>query len=291
MFQVNNTVNDGLLEGLKEIPKIINFSWKDKDIKNNKHPVIQNGLKRMIKLNPGWKVIISDDSDIEKYLKKNLSKKDYTDIKDKHVVEKTDLWRLIKLYNEGGVYHDLDRYCNIPMKKIITKNVKFVLPTHEDFGFTHCFMATAPKNPIFSKAIKDNIAERKKLRNKKIENKILILGAITWSKTVFNTLFNFKGFSHKKTSNGLNWAMMDDDIRQPLHDCEFTSTIKERPWCFTATFCLSADKGLYPPGDFDLKEEIVKQDNEEFISFDQEQLFYEYRTDFYNNFNVKHWSQ
>lgn len=100
MFQVNNTVNDGLLEGLKEIPKIINFSWKDKDIKNNKHPVIQNGLKRMIKLNPGWKVIISDDSDIEKYLKKNLSKKDYRDIKDKHVVEKTDLWRLIKLYKD-----------------------------------------------------------------------------------------------------------------------------------------------------------------------------------------------
>ena len=61
MFQVNNTVNEGLLEGLKQIPKVINFTWKDKDIKNNKHPVIQNGLKRMIKLNPDWKVIISDD--------------------------------------------------------------------------------------------------------------------------------------------------------------------------------------------------------------------------------------
>ena len=50
------------------------------------------------------------------------------------------------------------------------------------------------------------------------------------------------------------------------------------------TFCLSADKGLHPPGAFDLDEKIVEQDNEEFISFDQQELFYEHRDDFYNNF-------
>ena len=66
MFQVNNIMNEGLLEGLKEIPKIMNFTWKNKDIRNNKHPVIQNGLKRMIDLNPDWDVVISDDGDVEK---------------------------------------------------------------------------------------------------------------------------------------------------------------------------------------------------------------------------------
>ena len=290
MFQVNNTVNDEVLQGLQEIPKIINYSRKDKDIKDNKHPLIQNGLKRMIELNPDWDVVISDDGDIEKYLKENLSLKDYTDIKDRHIVEKTDLWRLIKLYNEGGVYHDLDRYCNISMNSIITKNIKFVLPTHEDYGFTHCFMATSPKNPVFCEAIKDNIKKRKELGSKKIENKILILGAITWSKTVFDTLFNFTGYSHKKINNGVNWRMMDEDVRSPLYECKYTTTYKERPWSFTMTFCLSADKGLHPPGAFDLDEKIVEQDNEEFISFDQQELFYEHRDDFYNNFRVSHWS-
>ena len=288
MFQVNNIMNEGLLEGLKEIPKIMNFTWKDKDIRNNKHPVIQNGLKRMIDLNPDWHVVISDDGDVEKYLKENLSKKDYTNVKDTHVVEKTDLWRLIKLYNEGGAYHDLDRYCNISMNKIITKNIKFVLPTHEDFGFTHCFMATSPENPIFLKAIKDNIKKRKDLVSKKMENKILILGASTWSETIFNTLFDYTGYSYYKEFR--DWKMMEDDVRQPLRTCKYTTTYKEIPWSFTMTFCLSADKGLQPPGAFKINEKIAKQENSEFLTYDQQELFYEYRRDFYNTFKIKHWS-
>lgn len=291
MFQVNNTVNEGLLEGLKKIPKIINFTWKDKDIRNNKHPVIQNGLKRMVELNPDWDVVISDDDDIEKYLKENLSLKNYTDIKDRHVVEKTDLWRLVKLYNEGGVYHDLDRYCNVPMNTIITKNVKFVLPTHEDYGFTHCFMATSPENPIFLKAIDDNIKKRKDLGSKEMVNKVLILGAVTWCETVFNTLFDYTDYSYYEENNGVDWRMMEDDIRQPLRTCKYTTTYREVPWSFTMTFCLSADKGLKPAGAFKVSKKIAKKENGEFLTYDQQELFYEYRRDFYDNFKVKHWAR
>ena len=36
---------------------------------------------------------------------------------------------------------------------------------------------------------------------------------------------------------------------------------------------------------------IVKQDKEEFISFEQQELFFEHRDNFYNTFKVSHWSQ
>jgi len=56
------------------------------------------------------------------------------------------------------------------------------------------------------------------------------------------------------------------------------------------TFCLSADKGLQPPGAFEINEKIAKQENSEFLTYDQHELFYEYRRDFYKTFKIKHWS-
>src|SRR5210317_1940061 len=95
------------------IPKIIHVSWKTKNILNDKSPVILNGLVNLKKINPNYKLEISDDNDVEIYLKSRLKKWDYIKIKNKKIVEKIDLWRLLKIYNEGGIYVDIDRYCNI----------------------------------------------------------------------------------------------------------------------------------------------------------------------------------
>jgi len=86
------------------IPKIIHVSWKTKNILNNKSPVILNGLANLKKLNPDYKLEISDDSDVETYLKSKLKKWDYIKVKNKKIVEKIDLWRLFKIYNEGLLF-------------------------------------------------------------------------------------------------------------------------------------------------------------------------------------------
>jgi len=97
------------------IPKIAHIAWKTKDVVNSQSPLILNGLRNLIDLNPDWNVIIYDDHDIDEYLKSVLNKRDYNLIKDLHVVVKSDLWRQFKLYNEGGLYMDIDRFCNIPL--------------------------------------------------------------------------------------------------------------------------------------------------------------------------------
>ena len=79
------------------IPKIIHLSWKDKNLLESDSPLVTEGVKKLIELNPEWEVTIYDDDEIDGYLKDQLESKHYALIADKHVVQKTDLWRLIKL--------------------------------------------------------------------------------------------------------------------------------------------------------------------------------------------------
>ena len=142
------------------IPKIVHVSWKTKRILNNKSPVILNGLANLKKINPDYKLEISDDNDVQTYLKSKLKKWDYIKIKNKKIVEKIDLWRLIKIYDEGGIYVDIDRYCNISFNDIIKKETKCILPTHGDIDFSQDLMISCKGNPIFKKAIEHNLAAR-----------------------------------------------------------------------------------------------------------------------------------
>jgi hypothetical protein len=142
------------------IPKVIHVSWKTKNILNNKSPIILNGLANLKKLNPDYKLEISDDRDVEIYLKSKLKKWDYIKIKNKKIVEKIDLWRLFKIYHEGGVYVDIDRYCNISFQNIIKNETKCILPTHGDIDFSQDLMISCKENPIFKKAIEYNLVGR-----------------------------------------------------------------------------------------------------------------------------------
>lgn len=136
---------------MNTIPKVFNLCWKYKDgLENSQSPIILNGLRNIIDLNPDWKVVIHDDEDIEEYLKNSLSKDDYELIKDIHIVEKTDVWRLLKMYLEGGAYIDLDRFYNIRMKEVISDydEIRCVLPICLDRDFSHDIMISCSKNPI-----------------------------------------------------------------------------------------------------------------------------------------------
>ncbi|GGG33511.1 glycosyltransferase family 32 protein [Bizionia arctica] len=148
------------LSGHGSIPKLIHISWKNKSILDNQSPIILNGITNLIKINPDYKVEISDDDDVEIYLKNNLKKWDYFKIKNKKIVEKIDLWRLLKMYDEGGIYIDIDRYVNIPFSDIIKSETKCVLPTCGDVDFSQDIMISCKNNPIFRKAIDYNLKGR-----------------------------------------------------------------------------------------------------------------------------------
>lgn len=138
---------------MNSIPKIAHVAWKTKDVVNSQSPLILNGLRNLIDMNPDWKVTVYDDNEIDEYLRTTLNKRDYNLIKDIHIVEKSDLWRLFKLYDEGGLYMDIDRFYNVPLSEIVTYGIKCVLPTCLEWDFSQDFMLTEPKNPIQAQTI------------------------------------------------------------------------------------------------------------------------------------------
>ena len=100
------------------IPKIIHIAWNDKEVLKSDAPLIKHGLKKLVELNPDWDLQISDDADIEAYLQEKMAE-DYELAQSLHIVAKTDIWRLYKMFLEGGLYIDIDRLCNMPLSKLI----------------------------------------------------------------------------------------------------------------------------------------------------------------------------
>ena len=165
-YSLNYRVNylDNNFSKLGPIEKKIHIAWCDKNVIDSDLNIIKFGIRNIKELNPEYDIIISDNNEIELYIKNHISISDYTRIKDKHIVEKVDLWRLLKIYHEGGVYVDIDRLCNRSLDELIDQNTKCILPWYFNIDFSQDIMISCSKSPLFEEAIKDNL-ETRRLQN------------------------------------------------------------------------------------------------------------------------------
>jgi hypothetical protein len=146
----------------KPIPKVVHISWKDKRILfTSDNPLALNGMSQLHHINPNWVIQISDDCDVNDYIQSCISNDDWLLLKDRHIVEKIDVWRLLKIYHEGGVYVDIDRYCNIPFDRFIDEDTRCVLPTHFDIDCSQDIMIASKGSPIHKLALELNLARRR----------------------------------------------------------------------------------------------------------------------------------
>ena len=179
------------LKHLPAIPKKVHISWRTKDVVNSQNPLILNGLRNLLDMNPDWDVQISiDTSDVENYLSDNLCELDYSLLKDKPIVEKVDVWRLLKVYLEGGMYVDIDRHCNKNLSDLIPDPVKCVLPFHkprsEIIDFSQDIILTSPRNPMHGYALELNLRRRRSGWTD-----IMTLGPITYFHAMTKFLYGF----------------------------------------------------------------------------------------------------
>ena len=198
------------------IPKIVHLSWKNKDVINSRSDLIQNGLRSLIDLNPDWRIEISTDAEVDAYLKEQLGE-DYNLIAEAGIVAKTDIWRLIKLFKEGGLYIDIDRFCNIRLNDLMDESTKWVLPTCADVDFSHDFMMSEPGNPVFANTINIYLSRRKEGHTG-----VYFLGAQTYMHGVTYTLFG-----QMINSNPGEEAF--DQIRDHISKIPFIKTYRENP--------------------------------------------------------------
>lgn len=234
------------------IPKVVHFSWVDDEILSSDHPFPRNTIQKMIELSTGWEFKYNSNEDIEHFLKDRLDKSDYNIISDCHIVEKTDIWRLMKLYEEGGIYTDIDRLCNTSLNDVIANEIRFILPICADNDFSQDFMCSVPNNPIYMETFK-LIMERRKAGHRNT----YFLGPQTYMHGVTLSLFGqIIDVNPGKETFSL--------IRKELSKYSFLQIYTEEP----------------PYNTF-----LYRTENPQ-VDFDHEQM----KRDFYSKSNIKHWT-
>jgi len=211
------------------IPRKIFQTWKTKELKYSLK-LFQESWKRC---NHDFEYVIFDDNDCDDYIYNNSKNKDYINIYNKikesrSKADLADFIRYLYIYNEGGVYTDIDTIClqnftklydKYPNKKIIlglesdlkdVEEAKKLNISHPKSLALHTFIS-APKHPIFKQIldkIKNNnisdIDKKNKSHGKNGENNY---GTHIFNKYIYNNLDNYGDeieiLSVKTFSNGL----------------------------------------------------------------------------------------
>ena len=115
---------------LGNIPKVIHQTWKTKHLpKWAKLPV-----KSWKRLNPDFEYKFYSDDDMKRYVEKYYPKilKYYNN--NMKPVQRSDIFRYIVIYAEGGIYADIDTTCAVPIHNWLT--------------YTENFTKAAPRLPV-----------------------------------------------------------------------------------------------------------------------------------------------
>ncbi|CAE8686220.1 unnamed protein product [Polarella glacialis] len=216
------------LQSLPEIPQRVHLSWSDQHILTSGLPLVEHGVRALQDLNPGWKIEVSNDSQVEGYIKSKISSSDFELLEGVHIGEKIDLWRLLKLRDEGGLFQHMDRLNSRTLASLITSETRMLLPTCHDDDFSQDFMCSAPGNRIFSRAVELNLERRRQctvLGLRKFD--LLALGPPTFSDAISQVAFGFN-----------KWPLGQGSLhlaRDALGRTGLITSGKEDPPCQTLT--------------------------------------------------------
>jgi hypothetical protein len=167
------TLNQTYLSHLRTLPPLpqkvhILFPDKHYDITHASLPFVQHSIIALRTLNPDWNITVYDNNDVDAIIRRGgqegilshqevdiLVGSDTNKYEAAHIVERSDIARLLLMYLEGGLYLDADRSISIPMSRILQDTTKLCLPTFDDLNFCQDLMCTSPKNELFLDMIRD----------------------------------------------------------------------------------------------------------------------------------------
>ena len=131
-------------EDNSQIPKKI---WQTNFSEMCTLPMFLN-FKHNRSLSPDFEYHYVSTEDRDEYVKAHSSERVYSAFKRlTDGAAQADLWRLLVLYNEGGVYMDIDATLVKPLSQSLNSNEQVFIKNKE--GFTNFFLATTPKSELF----------------------------------------------------------------------------------------------------------------------------------------------
>jgi len=136
------------------IPHRIVLTSKDGELK--KLPLaVQANVRRMLKLNPGFKPRWFSDHSCQTYLKRYYRKTKLPDLfaSVERGSYRGDICRAAVLAREGGFYADVDVEMKLSFKELAGPNVTFLASYSEDGSVLNAMMGAVPHSPIMEEAL------------------------------------------------------------------------------------------------------------------------------------------
>ncbi|GBO47917.1 glycosyltransferase family 32 protein [Pectobacterium versatile] len=145
---------------------------------------ILESIEKLKEMNPGWEYFFYDEKNIIEYIDKHYGKEIlsiYLSIDPKYGAARTDLFRYLLIYIEGGVYLDIKSSCSIPLDEAIKEDCEILLCSwdnkecgcdrnmglHKELDFLTCGeyqqwnIISVPRSPYIKSAI-DEVVHRLK---------------------------------------------------------------------------------------------------------------------------------
>ena len=143
-------------------------------------------------LNPNWKFRYVSGKERSLFVEKHFGQ-EWKYIYDSYKLDvlRSDLWRYMCLYINGGLYSDLDMVCKKPIESWLNVNSKFVVSSEPNiWGYTQSIFASEPFS-VFLKEILNSIKE-KYYQNTEYKNvidyEVNEVGYIIFTNSILKTL-------------------------------------------------------------------------------------------------------
>jgi mannosyltransferase OCH1-like enzyme len=181
------------------IPKVIYQTWKTKNL----HPLIENIKQEIQNVNSNYKMELFDDDDMDAWIKNNCNESICEAYNKLHVgAAKADLWRYLILYQNGGVYLDMDSIIYKSLDELIQPDESAIISREGSRGYFMQWMLVFEKGHPILKSTIDKCVHN--INNPNTTNIVYLTGPGVFTEAI-NEIYS----SH--TTNNL-WDTEDDEL-------------------------------------------------------------------------------
>lgn len=213
------------LRSLRQIPMKLHFFWHDPArLLRSSTKLVEHGVREAMRSNPAATVEFYNDSRIDVELSRRLPSMEWQLLQHDHVVAKTDILRLLLMYQEGGFYMDVDTLYNRPLTTLFNERTRLLLPTFFDCCFSHQLMCSSAGNVLFQNALMASLKSRRSLGSlKKSSKHILDIGPSMYQSVIAATVF--EGLARPEGFHYRGWWFSSEEAVSVRHALNRTNGI------------------------------------------------------------------